>query len=48
MTVFQDGLLAFFCSVGVTTILWLAAGLACGCVFWVQRYRTEREKRTTV
>ena len=27
MTVFQDGLLAFFCSVGVTTILWLAAGL---------------------
>lgn len=29
-------------------VLWLAAGLACGCVFWVQRYRTEREKRTTV
>ncbi len=29
-------------------ILWLAVGLACGCVFWVLRYRTEQEKRTTV
>ena len=27
MTLFQDGLLAFLCSVGVTTLLWLAAGL---------------------